>query len=166
VSVEVTGVRPAALPSLPSTSGAVPAPARPRADGAPPKVAGPRPAPGAGSPAGAGTRLDVAVPGDGPTIDRAVLDAYARRLSDAAGRNAIYPRRLQNLGIEGTTVVQVRIGRGSKMLDVTVVETSGNRQLDEAAVESMRRTRPLPTVPDGLNGRELVVKIPFRFKLE
>ena len=78
----------------------------------------------------------------------------------------MYPRRRQNLGIEGTTVVQVRIGGKSTMVDATVIETSGNAQLDAAALESVRRWKPKSLPPDCLMGGDLVVKVPFRFRLE
>jgi protein TonB len=110
--------------------------------------------------------MDVGVPGDSPEIDRKALDAYGRKLSEIAGKQASYPKKLQNLGLGGTTIVKVRIGGDSKILDVTIDTSSGHLLLDEEAIRAVRKAKPLPMLPEGLRGRGSIVTIPFHFRLE
>lgn len=110
--------------------------------------------------------MDVGVPDEAREVDKAPLVGYGLTLAKLAHKFGTYPRKLQNLGYEGKTVVNVRVGPDSKLLDVTVVESSGHHLFDEEAVRAVRKIQPLPPLPVGFRGRIHNIKIIFTFALE
>ncbi|MBP9697168.1 MAG: energy transducer TonB, partial [Thermomonas sp.] len=75
-----------------------------------------------------------------------------------------YPPEEQRSGIQGTTVLIVSIDPSGGVLDVEVEKSSGNRNLDRAAVAAARRWRFNPEVRDG---RKIAsrVRVPVDFTL-
>jgi TonB family protein len=76
----------------------------------------------------------------------------------------VYPEAARKAGIEGTSIVEVAIGADGAVLACSVVTSSGNGLLDQAAVDAARSTKFAPGTKDG-KPVEMKVKVPFRFKL-
>jgi protein TonB len=76
-----------------------------------------------------------------------------------------YPPEEMRRGIEGTTVLIVSIDASGNVLDVEVEKSSGNRNLDRAAVQAARRWRFNPEVK---NGQKVAsrVRVPVDFKIQ
>ncbi|MEB3281630.1 MAG: TonB family protein [Lyngbya sp.] len=72
-----------------------------------------------------------------------------------------YPNSLRNQGIEGTAIVRGLVGTDGRVAQVEIVQSSGNSDLDEAALEAASRMRFLP--PDG--GGSRAVRLPIQFTL-
>jgi TonB family protein len=60
-----------------------------------------------------------------------------------------YPASAVTDGVEGTVRLRVLVGEAGEVLEVEVIESSGDRRLDVAAEEFVRRWRYLPAVQDG-----------------
>jgi TonB family protein len=60
-----------------------------------------------------------------------------------------YPASAARDGVEGTVLLRVLVGEAGDVLEVEVTESSGDRRLDRAAVECVRRWRYRPAVQDG-----------------
>jgi len=60
-----------------------------------------------------------------------------------------YPTQASRRGVEGVVRIRVDVGTDGVPIDVTVVEGSGTRELDRAALEAVRRWRFRPGVADG-----------------
>jgi protein TonB len=99
-------------------------------------------------------------------FDRAVLERYALDFSRAIGRNQKYPRRAIQMGWQGKAELEVRVSPDGEIRGVKVAKSSGYQILDDEAVEMVKRTRQLPSVPEGFRGREFTVLVPVVFKLE
>ena len=76
-----------------------------------------------------------------------------------------YPPEEQRRGVQGTTILIVSIDANGGVLDVEVERSSGNRNLDRAAVQAARRWRFNPETRDG---RKIAsrVRVPVDFKLQ
>ena len=73
-----------------------------------------------------------------------------------------YPLEMWDQGIEGETVLQVRVNELGEVDSVAVIETSGHGPLDSAAAEGARAMR---FQPGRRNGRDVPVwvRIPVQF---
>ncbi|HWP34821.1 MAG TPA: energy transducer TonB, partial [Thermodesulfobacteriota bacterium] len=101
---------------------------------------------GGGGPAGG---ADVSGwPGDALAAVRARLEAAKR-----------YPLDARLRGAEGTAEVAFTIGPGGRLERVRLVRSSGDRSLDAAALEAVRRGAPYPAAG-------LTIEAPIVFELE
>ncbi len=129
-------------PATPST----PTPAAPQ----PPTASG-RAAPPAASPPAAGVS-----PGSGEG-DRGV--------SVLANPNPRYPPRAQRLGIQGSVTVLITIGSDGRVVDAVVRESSGDADLDQEAISTVRnRWRFAPARRGGMTVQETAL-LTVRFHL-
>ena len=76
----------------------------------------------------------------------------------------IYPEDARKAGVEGTAIVEVTIGADGAMVRSSLAESSGNPQLDEAALQAVHVSKFAAGTRDG-KPVEMKVKIPFRFRL-
>ncbi len=75
-----------------------------------------------------------------------------------------YPADAIVRGLEGTVVLRLTIDASGRVADVEVVDSSGHAELDEAAVEAVRKWRGQPAQRNGrpVASRQL---LPIRFRL-
>ena len=73
-----------------------------------------------------------------------------------------YPLEMWDQGIEGETVLQVRVNERGEVDSVAVVETSGHHALDSAAADGARAMRFNPGRRDGRDV-PVWVRIPVHF---
>lgn len=97
--------------------------------------------------------------------DPALVEGYARILSDGVARMRRYPAVARMRGWQGTVVVNVTIGAQGELLDLKVSRSSGHEILDQQALAMIREARPLPPAPAALRGLALVVQLPVTFAL-
>ncbi len=102
------------------------------------------------------------VPAPAPTAPVASADTPARPLSTPAPR---YPREAQRRRIEGTVLLRVHVSAGGDAAQIDLVQGSGSRDLDHAAVEAVRRWRFAPATHDG-QPVESAVQVPIAFHLQ
>ena len=79
-------------------------------------------------------------------------------------RQPVYPPRCLRLGIEGRVKLRVLVGEDGRPQEVTVDTSSGDAQLDESAMEAVRRWRFEAATRNGTPVRAWV-KVPVEFKL-
>jgi protein TonB len=98
--------------------------------------------------------------------DRTLIEQYQRIISARIKQYEEYPPAAKRRYWEGTTVVQLRLTPEGKVTDISVVGKSGHEILDEAAVRMIRKASPLPLPPEGLRGRDQMVLVPIKFRLD
>jgi protein TonB len=108
----------------------------------------------------------VAVPKAAVEAERTLVSSYEKSLSDLIKRHEKYPERAMRQRWEGTAVVGLSLSPDGKVMDVAIVESSGREILDDAALNMVRRASPLPRAPEGLRGKERLVRVPIVFKLQ
>ena len=91
-------------------------------------------------------------------------DVSARRLymgevAKKLQRNKVNPRSTQT----GTVVLGFTLDQRGEILSRTVVQSSGSKLLDDAALASLERAAPFPPLPGEAFNGSLELQVPFRF---
>lgn len=79
----------------------------------------------------------------------------------AVNSSKIYPAQAVKRGIEGSVTVRVELDGDGNLLSATVVNSSGSRILEQAAVRAVERATPYPNA----SGQTQVVDVPLQFQL-
>jgi periplasmic protein TonB len=74
-----------------------------------------------------------------------------------------YPRRARLRRQEGTTTLQFVMDRSGRVLEYSIVESSGYKLLDEEVVAMIERASPLPTPPADMGGERINFTVPILF---
>ena len=90
---------------------------------------------------------------------------YLAALAARIDRSKFYPRASRRLGEEGMTLVGFVIQRNGELTDIHVVESSGHRRLDEAALKTLRRVTPFERIPDAIDRERWPITVPIAFSL-
>jgi protein TonB len=77
-----------------------------------------------------------------------------------------YPESARRRGIEGTVLLKMRITAQGRVEDVQVVRSTGYPELDESAIEAVRRWRFEPARRNGAPVAEEAVLLPVMFQLQ
>ena len=77
----------------------------------------------------------------------------------------VYPSKLLSKGIGGRVVVEVVVDATGKIAGAKVRNSSGNRDLDEAALKAVRKWRFRPAVRGGKKARATAL-VPFDFEVK
>lgn len=115
-----------------------------------------RPGPVAAAP------LPSVVPAPASAAPAASADVPARPVSTPAPR---YPPEAQRRGVAGTVLLRVHIRADGDAGDIDLVQGSGSRDLDRAAVDAVRRWRFAPATRNG-QPVESSVQVPIAFNLK
>lgn len=102
-----------------------------------------------------------AIGGGAPAAaSRAEFDEYQHRLYEIVAHNSRYPGEAKRLRLSGITHLAFRVDRLGNVLDSWVQESSGSEMLDDAALDALRRSQPLPPIPPSLPSRmDFVIEI-------
>lgn len=76
-----------------------------------------------------------------------------------------YPEAAKLAGIEGRSGIKLVILRNGRLESVDIIESSGNKILDEAAVQSVRDAEPFPPIPEETNQEKIEMSIYLVFKM-
>jgi protein TonB len=100
----------------------------------------------------------------------AVLDPqekqhYLAALAAKINRSKYYPTGSRRRGEEGKVVVRFIVQKNGDLTDLTIVESSGSRRLDAAALKTLRRVTPFRPIPDALNRDHWRISVPIVFDL-
>lgn len=103
--------------------------------------------------------------GPAPDIAPASAGPSAVQLAYLTAPAPAYPRMAKQRGITGTVLLQVLVGIDGRPLEVTVAQSSGNRELDEAArTQVLRRWSFQPASKDG-QAVQAIGMVPIEFAL-
>lgn len=103
-------------------------------------------------------------PSAGGTVAAAPLELPRFDADYLANPPPAYPPSARRRGIEGTVVVEARVGLRGDAQDVKLVESAGYEALDRAAIEAVRSWRFVPA-HRGDQLVEALVRIPLIFRL-
>lgn len=99
-----------------------------------------------------GTCWTVNLPANAQFVKDAGFGQQASSIDGSIGascRKPVYPRAAQLKQAEGTVTLGFLIGVNGKVLDAKVKKSSGNADLDDAALISLSKCRFAPAVIDG-----------------
>jgi protein TonB len=164
----------AAAPKVEEAVAPAPAPApaevapAPAAGATLPAISEPAPAPGSAAPAASSTT--VALPPSAPVVaakpSSTAPDGVTRTARPQGGYQVrpAYPSAPRRLGIQGTTMLRVHVLADGRIGDVRVEHSAGHPDLDQAAMEAVRRWRFEPA-RRGADAVAMWVLLPVEFRL-
>ncbi len=98
--------------------------------------------------------------------DAEMVSRYTQLISLWIQKFKQYPEEARANGIQGMTVVRIRIDRRGNIRYQALERSTGSKILDRAAVEMIRRANPVPAVPDDYPPGEISeFLIPVNFSL-
>lgn len=98
--------------------------------------------------------------------DSDVWDEYGSNLQRLCERNKQYPAIAIRRGYQGSGKVLVRFSAEGKTTSVTMAMSTGQKSLDDQAIEMVKKSLNELPVPAKFKGREFKLTIPVDFKLE
>lgn len=98
---------------------------------------------------------------DGPAVSAGVILAIRQQLA----RYQAYPASARRRGLEGAATVRFVISRGGELMDAELLQSSGSRHLDQAAMKLVSDAAPYPPLPGVIGASRLEVKIPIEYRL-
>ena len=101
---------------------------------------------------------------DEATQDEA-WSGYGELLHDYVGKHKQYPQIAIRRNLEGTVTVSARISQG-RLIEITLVDSSGHKVLDEQALKMVRKAVEELPVQANLARKSFTVLIPVDFRLE
>jgi len=132
-----------------------------------PAISEPAPAPGSSTPAASST---VALPPSAPVVastpPSTTPDSVTRTARPQGGYQVrpAYPSAPRRLGIQGTTMLRVHVLADGRIGAVLVEHSAGHPDLDQAAMEAVRRWRFEPA-RRGADAIAMWVLLPVEFRL-
>ncbi len=95
-----------------------------------------------------------------------IVRRYEQEIPLWVDKHKIYPDAARQRGIEGIAVVRIRIDRNGNILYSAIDHSSGSQIIDQAALEMVHNSNPLPPVPKDYEGNELEFLLPETFTLQ
>lgn len=96
--------------------------------------------------------------GNGPQIDE--VAAYENALRAEIEKQKRYPLRARMMRRQGTVLIQFMLKQSGELYDIRIAKTSGNGDLDRAALQAAQQARPIGLKPKGV-GDTFVIPIHF-----
>jgi TonB family protein len=90
---------------------------------------------------------------------------YAKAVVRQVGPRIIYPKSAREGGLQGDVRVAYFIRRTGELRDVRLESSSGNRTLDEAALNAVRMAAPFPPLPEEIKADQVKIVMPVHFRL-
>jgi len=90
---------------------------------------------------------------------------YLAALAAQINRRRYYPKIARRRGEQGRVVVSFVVSKYGELSDMKVVESSGIKRLDEAALKTLRRASPFKPIPTALDKERWSISVPIEFKL-
>lgn len=102
-----------------------------------------------------------------PQRNTARIDAlrqeYLQSLPPLIRPHQRYPLAAQRAGREGTVIVRFVLERDGRLRETTIMQSSGDALLDQAAASAIERVRRFPAFPAELPEESLPIELPVRF---
>ena len=99
--------------------------------------------------------------GSGNSSDEA--NAYRSALRREIERHKRYPQRAKVMRKQGIVTVGFNIGSDGTLSGERVIKSSGNEDLDNAALEAVRRARSIGPRPNGVSSS---ISVPISFTIQ
>ena len=104
--------------------------------------------------------------GEKARIQSDELTQYRELLKRHTTPHIKYPLRSQAKLEQGVVGIKVTIDRAGQVLDASINNSSSYSRLDRAALVSVKRANPFPTLPKSISGDQLEFVLPLAFRLQ
>ncbi|MGM0611397.1 MAG: energy transducer TonB [Thermodesulfobacteriota bacterium] len=90
---------------------------------------------------------------------------YLELLKMRVGAFRKYPPEAKSRGVQGRVRVRFQVDRAGKVMGVAVIDGSGSRELDRAAVKAVKNASPFPRAPSDMFSYPLTLQVEVSFEL-
>jgi protein TonB len=101
--------------------------------------------------------------GNGSALSGCWDAAWAQAVSNRIGQFFYYPERAGRNHVTGWVMVRMVIRHNGRLNRVEVLKSSGNRLLDSAATDMVRKAQPLPAIPERMHADKIEAAMPIAF---
>lgn len=91
---------------------------------------------------------------------------FHRKIWQRVTNAKYYPRMARKRGFEGEPIVTFTLGSKGELIDLKLIEVSSYKILNEAALETIRRGTPYPSIPEPLGKNSISFNLPISYVLE
>lgn len=95
-----------------------------------------------------------------------IKSGFSAKIRSRIAQVKYYPRIARNRGFEGQPVVAFTLGNGGELLELSIVNPSPFKLLDEAALDAVKSASPYPPIPELLKIKSMKFNLPISFMLE
>lgn len=103
--------------------------------------------------------------GAAASADPNVINRYAAQLAAALRNRLRYPDAARRQGVSGVATIRFTMQRSGRIVSASLVRSTGNTILDEAALATAAPGTALPAAPDALPQQQLTFTVPLRFNI-
>ncbi|WP_052954771.1 energy transducer TonB [Microvirga vignae] len=103
--------------------------------------------------------------GAAASADPNVINRYAAQLAAALRSRLRYPDAARSQEISGVATIHFMMQRSGRIISASLVRSTGNNILDQAALATAAPGTALPPAPDSLPKQQLTFTVPLRFSL-
>lgn len=96
----------------------------------------------------------------------AAKSVYYRQLIARIKRARVYPSDARRAGKEGTVYMQIVVKRNGRIASYDIIKSSGHKELDDAAVQTLVKANPVGAFPEEVPGEELKFGVPLRYQVD
>ena len=107
------------------------------------------------------TNTNANMAGTGSSTDE--IAAYKAALYREIERRKEYPQRARMMRKQGVVHIAFNVGNDGSLSGESVIKSSGDESLDNAALKAVRNVKPIGPKPAGLSGS---ISVPIRFSLQ
>jgi protein TonB len=100
-----------------------------------------------------------------PGLIASIEQAYKTALQAEIARHRSYPLMARRLRQEGTVAVGFVVQADGRLTAIELLESSGHRLLDEAALAAVREVARFRPIPEELNRQDWPLSVPLNFRL-
>lgn len=93
------------------------------------------------------------------------LPQWSSRIAVLLERHKRYPATARSRREEGITRVAFVLDRQGRVLSSRIDQTSGVAELDQEALDLLRRAQPFPALPADVEGAQVSLTVPIKFAL-
>lgn len=98
--------------------------------------------------------------------DKKTIATWQKKVAHHLHRHKRYPSAARRKRIEGKVIVSFSIDREGRVVAYAVVNGSGAKILDDAALDILERASPLPTPPSQLVGNAFEFTLPIHYQVK
>jgi TonB family protein len=118
-----------------------------------------------GAPGSLGAQIASATGGTGAdsSLSTCLDPVWMRAVTDHVRHYFYQPQGVDRFPITGLVYVHFIVAKDGSLLETSIGKTSGNRRLNDAALEIMDMAAPLPAIPDRMHADKIEGLLPIAF---